>query len=42
MLEKSGNFLKFLLVLTFQNVNLDRHSCMAKCTVSILAPFDFV
>jgi hypothetical protein len=33
------NSLNFLFALTFQNVNLDWHGCMAKSKVSIQAPF---
>jgi hypothetical protein len=36
------NSLKFLSVLTFQNVNLDWHSCMEKFAVSMQAPLDLV
>jgi hypothetical protein len=36
------NSLTFLLVLTFQNVNLDWYGCMAKSKVSIQAPFVLV
>jgi hypothetical protein len=34
------SFSKFLFVLTFQNVNLDLHDCMAKSGVSLQAPID--
>jgi hypothetical protein len=30
------------LALSFQNVNLDWHSCLAKFVVSTQAPFDLV
>jgi hypothetical protein len=36
------NFPTFSFALTFQNVNLDWHGCMAKSEVSIQAPFDLV
>jgi hypothetical protein len=36
------NFLKFLLELSFHNVNLDCHSCMEKFAVSIQAHMTWI